>query len=71
MTTGRLNKLSAAFCATGAVLLFAVREPFAAFLWILLSLIWFLTGFTRRGRRPEPAPGRKLARRISRLLMWS
>ncbi|HVX65731.1 MAG TPA: hypothetical protein VHA11_03970 [Bryobacteraceae bacterium] len=71
MKRHRLNLLTALGSLGGSAVWFATGQSATGFIWLVASLIW-LGAATMRFRLPaeEPAPAKRLARRLSRMLLW-
>ena len=73
MRRSQLSLVTAILSLAGAVLWFALEEPVSGLIWIAISLVWAAIAIGQT-RKPaiEPAPGARLLRRFSRLIMfWS
>jgi hypothetical protein len=72
MKLARLNLLSALICTIASWFWFALGEVLAGSTWLACSLVWLFLAITRRYQpATEPHPRHRLARRLSRLLLWS
>ncbi len=74
MRRSHLSLVTAAFLLLGALTWLAFGRALPALLWIAIGAGWLLTALVQRMRSDtvEPAPGARLFRRFSRLLLfWS
>lgn len=72
MKLHRLNVLSAFISLAVSCLWLAIGQTATGFIWLVCSLIWLVLGIAHlRTSDTEPHPMRRLARRLSRLLIWS
>jgi hypothetical protein len=72
MTPSRLNRVSSAISLLGALILaFVFNRPDYGFVWLSASIVWFVMSLRKKRDSPaEPAPVRRIARRLSRLILW-
>jgi hypothetical protein len=71
MTPARLNLICAALAFVGSLIL-AAFGIVSAFIWLAASLVWLILALSRRRTLATvDSPGRKIARRLSRLLLFS
>jgi hypothetical protein len=71
MKLSRLNFVTAlvAFLASGVW--FAAGQNVTGVVWLACSLVWLALAIARlRSPAVEPHPASRLARRVSRLLLW-
>jgi hypothetical protein len=72
MKLSRLNLLSALVSFTLGWILLAMGQSWSGIVWLICSLVWLCLSVAQRGASiSEPNPARRLARRLSRLLIWS
>jgi hypothetical protein len=72
MKLNRLNFITAlvAFLASGVW--FATGQNVTGLIWLACSLVWLALAIARlRSSAVEPHPASRVARRLSRLLLWS
>jgi hypothetical protein len=72
MTLCRLNLVCALISLAGSLLLLALNSAPSAFIWFGASVVWFVMAalYWGRGGRVESF-GRRVVRRLSRLMMFS
>jgi drug/metabolite transporter superfamily protein YnfA len=72
MTKARFNLISALCSMLGGFILIVVLHSGSGFFWMIASIIWLVLALLRRGdaERLEHAD-RRIARRLSRLLLFS
>jgi hypothetical protein len=72
MTRSQLNLVMAVASFVGSVGWFAIGQNPTGLIWFIGSLIWLIIAICRmRDSAEEPRPLARLARRLSRLLLWS
>ncbi len=72
MRLSRLNLLTAAVALIASVVWFAIGQVWAGIVSTACSLVWLVLAIARlRSPASEPGPARRMARRLSRLLIWS
>jgi hypothetical protein len=71
MARSRINFLSAVIALVGSMILVIMQMP-SAYIWFATSIVWFLLAASkRRSSSMVKFPGRRIARRFSRLLLFS
>ena len=72
MKLGHLNLITALLSLSGAILWMALGNVVLGLVWLGLSAVWAGAAILSLARRQtvEAAPVRRLARRISRMLLW-
>ncbi len=72
MRLSRLNVLAAVISSVAGCLWLAMGDALSGLIWLACSLVWLTLAITRRSSSiSEPHPVKRLAHRISRLLLWS
>jgi hypothetical protein len=72
MTLNRLNVLCALISFVASCIWLAMGQVPSGLIWLACSLGWLTLGIIRRGSSiHEPHPMRRIANRLSRLLLWS
>ena len=68
----RVNLIAALISLAGACVWFATAQTVTGMIWLVCSLVWLASGVAhRRSLATEREPMKRLARRVSRLLLWS
>jgi hypothetical protein len=72
MKLGHLNLLTALLSLVGSLIYLATGDAAVGVAWLAISLVWLAAGFymLSRSDETEEFPLRRLARRVSRLLMF-
>ena len=71
MTVSRLNLLTALLSLIGALVALFLGNALVGLLWLAITLVWLLLAVRAAGKRDyEHQPFSRLARRLSRLLLW-
>jgi hypothetical protein len=72
MRLGYLNLLTALLSLAGSLFYLSTGNVVVGVVWLAISLVWLAAGFytLTRSRAPEEFPLRRLARRVSRLVMF-
>lgn len=71
MNLCRLNLLTALASLAGACLWLAIGQNPTGLIWLVCSLVWLILGVAHaKSSKREPDSMRRLARRVSRLLLW-
>jgi len=71
MAPARINFLSAVIALAGSMILVIAQMP-SAYIWFASSIVWFLLATSKRGSSSMVEfPGRRIARRVSTLLLFS
>jgi hypothetical protein len=72
MRVNYLNALTALISLLASGVWFAIGQSFAGLIWLVCSLVWLALAIAYlRSSAEEPNPVRRLARRLSRMLLWS
>lgn len=72
MKLSRLNLLTALVSLCASAVWFAYGENATGLIWLVCSLVWLVLAIAHlRSSTDEPNPVRRLARRLSRMLLWS
>ena len=72
MQLHKVHALAAAAALAGSVLWFVSAQYATGLIWLAAGAVW-LAAAAKRRRSPEcePRPANRLARKLSRLLLWS
>lgn len=74
MKLARLNLLTSCVSLLGSiVILIFVHQALSVLIWVGASIVWLLIGLYQMGRgnsQAEQFPGRRIMRRLSRLLLF-
>ncbi len=72
MKLNRLNCVTALVVFLVSAVWFATGQNVTGLIWLVCSLVWLTLALARlRSPAVEPHPSRRLARSLSRLLLWS
>ncbi len=72
MKLNRLNLVTALVSLAAALVWILIGQTAAGMIWLVCSLVWVVLALAGlRSSEYEPSPARRLARRLSRMLLWS
>lgn len=72
MKLDRLNLLTALVSLVASVVWLAFGQNATGLIWLVVSVVWLALALARfQSSIHEPNPASRLARRLSRMLLWS